>query len=492
MTEKSAAKAGEILARMDRIPIWGLSYIFIGILGVGFFFTFYDIFDINVSFIQTAITLFHVSSPSSPQIPVLLGPAVLLNLIGYIIGALLLSPVSDLLGRRRMLMITMLITGIGSLYNALANDYINFVIARTITGIGVGADLAIVNTYIGEVAPTNGRGKYTALVFLFSTLGAALGIWLGLFLTTPSAPFPLGLPFAVGGSGFFAVNGWRVMYGIGALLALVGLLLRISLPESPRWLITKGRIDEAEKIVEVMETKASRKLGKLPELPETIPAYVAERYSYIDALRSIFNNRTYVKRFVILVLMWLFGYMTVYTLAAGLTSVLASLGFPPPEAGMIAAIGVIGFILVPITIFFTGDRLERKTWTVLSVIFTILGGILIAIAGTDVTLSFIGSIVLFYGFNLWVPISYTWTAESFPTRSRATGFALCDGLGHIGGGLGIIEVASFISSLISGGITTTLVLEVFLLIALFQVISTIIAMSLGHRTANKRLDEISP
>ncbi|TRM83217.1 MFS transporter, partial [Sulfolobus sp. A20-N-G8] len=111
MTEKAELKAGEIIARMDRIPIWGLSYIFIGILGIGFLFTFYDIFDINVSFIQTALTIFHVSSPSSPIIPVLLGPAVLLNLVGYVIGSLFLSPVSDLIGRRRMLMITMIITG---------------------------------------------------------------------------------------------------------------------------------------------------------------------------------------------------------------------------------------------------------------------------------------------------------------------------------------------------------------------------------------------
>lgn len=184
--------------------------------------------------------------------------------------------------------------------------------------------------------------------------------------------------------------------------------------------------------------------------------------------------------------------MTIYSLAAGLTSILASLGYPPPEAGMIAAIGVIGFILVPITTFLTGDRLERKIWTIISVIFTILGGLGIALAGTNIGLSFIGSIVLFYGFNLWVPISYAWTAESFPTRARATGFALCDGVGHIGGGIGTIAVASFISSLLSAGVTKGLAAEVFLLIALFQVISTIIAISIGHKTANRRLDEISP
>ncbi|TRM93675.1 MFS transporter, partial [Sulfolobus sp. A20-N-G8] len=89
-------------------------------------------------------------------------------------------------------------------------------------------------------------------------------------------------------------------------------------------------------------------------------------------------------------------------------------------------------------------------------------------------------------------ISYTWTAESFPTRARSTGFAMCDGLGHIGGGIGLIAVASFVSSLISSGVTTSLVIEVFIIIGVFQLISTIIAISAGHKTANKRLDEISP
>jgi Arabinose efflux permease len=491
MAEKSV-KAGEILARLDRIPIWALSYLFIGILGMGFLFTFFDIFDINVSFIQTSLTIFHVSSPASPQIAALLGPAVLLNLIGYIIGAILLSPLSDKIGRRNMLMITMAITGLGSLYNALVNDYLNFVIARTITGIGVGADLAIVNTYIGEVAPSNGRAKYTSFVFLFSTIGAGLGLWLGLLLTTPPAPFPLGLPVALGGSGFLATNGWRVMYGIGALLALIGLILRFNLPESPRWLISKGRLEDAERVVMGMEERASRKLGQLPPLPSVIQPYIVERQSYADSLRTIFGQGKYLRRLAVLIAMWFFGYMTVYVLAAGLTTILSSLGYPPPEAGIIASFGDIGFILCALTIMAVGDRLERNRWTAISVLFTVLGGLTIALARTDLPLSFLGSIILFYGFNLWVPVSYAWSAESFPTRARATGFALTDGIGHIGGGIGVVVVASFITALVSSGVSTSLAVEVFLLIALFQVISTVIAVALGHRTANRRLDEISP
>src|SRR5437660_10637782 len=184
-----------VIARQDRIPIWSLSYLFIGIIGVGFLFTFFDIFDINVSFIQTCVTLVSGCTPQTSA-PYLALP-LLLNLSGYVVGALILSPLADRFGRRDILLVTLIITGLGSLYNALVGDYTNFVIARTITGIGIGADLAIVATYINEVAPNNGRAKYTSLIFIMSALGAFLGIWLGLLLTTPAAPFGGGLAFAL-------------------------------------------------------------------------------------------------------------------------------------------------------------------------------------------------------------------------------------------------------------------------------------------------------
>jgi len=190
---------------------------------------------------------------------------------------------------------------------------------------------------------------------------------------------------------------------------------------------------------------------------------------------------------LMLVFMWFFGYMTVYITGAALTSVLSGLGYPPPEAGIIVAVGVLGFILSALTIIVVGDRLERKTWNIVAVIFTVIGALVMALARTDLPVSFLGSLMLFYGANLFVPTSYAWTAESFPTRARATGFALADGVGHIGGGIGVAVVASFISALVSGGVSTTLIVEVMLLIAGFQVISAIIAIVIGHKTANRRL-----
>ncbi len=249
-----------VLARLDRLDVWAMPFLFVGIIGLGFLFTFYDVFDINVSFIQTCVALKPGCTPETAlntiRVPIAL------NLAGYVVGTLLLSPISDKIGRRNMLLVTMLLTGVGSLWNALAPDYTNFVLARVLTGMAVGADLAIVNTYVGEVAPRRNRAKWTSVIFVNSALGALLGIWLGLFLTTPATPWPHGLPFAQAGPGF--ENGWRWMYAIGALLALIAIVLRVELPESPRWLVGQGRVDEADRVVAQMEKRASRRAPSRP------------------------------------------------------------------------------------------------------------------------------------------------------------------------------------------------------------------------------------
>lgn len=487
-----------IIARQDRIPIWSLSYLFIGIIGVGFLFTFFDIFDINVSFIQTCTQIVTGCLPglppganATPPGLVLasdkLGLPVLLNLVGYVIGALILSPLADRFGRRDMLLITLVITGLGSLFTAFVGDYTTFIIARTITGIGVGADLALVATYINEVAPSNGRAKYTSLIFIMSSLGAFFGIWLGLWLTTPAAPFPDGLSFAqatvqvVGGLPQFAGNGWRIMYGIGAVLALIGILLRFRLPESPRWLISQGRIEQADHIVTEMEHRAMRRVSNLPPVGSELHFRSGEKHAtYLEVL----GNPVYLRRTILLFCMWFIAFITIYTIGAGLTTVLAGLGYPPPEAGLIAAFGTFGFIAVALFDFGFGEVLERKYWLPISAVLTIIGGLIIALSGSsNFWITAIGAIILFIGFNLFVPMAWAWSAENYPTRARATGFALVDGIGHVGGGVGIILIAGNVATL---GTTGT-----FLVIGGCLVVAAVIAQ-FGTSTKDKRLDEVSP
>ncbi len=466
---------GMLIARLDRIPVWSLPGLFIGIIGVGFIFTFYDIFDINVSFIQTCTQIIpHCTPPSAANY---LGLPVLLNLVGYVIGTLILSPLADRAGRRDLLLVTMVITGIGSVLNAVIDNYAWFVVARTITGIGIGADLAIVNTYINEMAPREGRARYTALIFLFSALGAVLGIWLGLWLTTPATPLPLGLPVALAGPNF--EYGWRIMYLIGGLLAVVGVLLRFQLPESARWLIARGRLDAAAEVIDMMERRASSRIS----LPAVERPTVVRIDSEMLPYSAILGDPMYLGRVLLLFVMWFVAYITVYSFGAGFTTILASLNYPPSEAGLIAAIGTFGFVLCAVVAFAYGEHMERKAWLPVSAVLTLIGGVIVALAGHRIGLSVIGSIIIFFGFNLWVPIAYSWTTENFPTRARTTGFALVDGVGHLGGGVGVLLIAPLIPHLGA--------LRAMLLIGGFLVLAAIIAQ-FGTATRSRMLEEVSP
>ena len=109
---------------------------------------------------------------------------------------------------------------------------------------------------------------------------------------------------------------------------------------------------------------------------------------------------------------------------------------------------------------------------------------MIALSGTNnFGVAAIGSIILFFGFNLWVPMTYTWSTEHYPTRARATGFALVDGIGHVGGGIGLLLIAPNIPTL--GPLNT------FLIIGGCLVVSAIIAQ-FGTATRQQRLDVVSP
>ncbi|HVB90036.1 MAG TPA: MFS transporter [Beijerinckiaceae bacterium] len=466
-----------LIARLERIPVWSLPTLFIGVIGLGFLFTFYDIFDINVSFIQTCMAVIHGCTP--PTAGEHIGLPVLLNLVGYVVGALILCPLSDRFGRRDMLLATMLLTGVGSILTAAVGSYGWFVFARALTGVGIGADLAIVNTYINEMAPRRGRARYASVIFIFSALGALVGIWLGLLLTTPPTPLPLGLPFALAGPQF--AYGWRVMYAAGGLLALVGVLLRFQLPESPRWLIARGRNGEAADVIAAMEARArlSRELEPPAVAMVRAPASAAAGSPY----REILGDPLYRGRIFVLLAMWFASYVTIYAFSAGFTTVLASLAYPPPEAGLITAIGAIGFLFSALAAAAWGDRLERKSWLPIAAALTLLGALIVALAGNALWMSVLGSLVIFFGFNLWVPIAYAWSSECFPTRARTTGFGLVDGLGHLGGGVGLVVIAPMIPTLGP--------LRGLLLISGFLVVAAAVAQ-FGVRGRARALDELSP
>jgi MFS family permease len=233
-----------------------------------------------------------------------------------------------------------------------------------------------------------------------------------------------------------------------------------------------------------MEAAAARH-GQLAEprfAREEADAEVDSAHGHMP-YRTVLGNPVYLRRVLLLVVVWLTGYVTVYGFSAGFTSVLTAQGYAPPEAGVIVAVGAFGFLLCAVAAVLWSERLNRKVWLPISAVVTLIGCLIIAAAGDTLGIAFIGSGIIFFGFNLWVPMTYARSAESFPTRARTTGFALVDGVGHLGGGIGVLLIAPAVPHLS--------ILASLLLIAAGLVVAAVVG-SFGIETRNRRFEEVSP
>lgn len=200
----------DLLARLDRIPVWALPRRYLAIIGIGYFFVFYDIADIGYA-LPAISKEFGLTGSEGVFVAVAVG------LAGYVVGSIGIGSLSDRFGRYRMLILTMTLTAIGSLGDAAAQGLTTLVVFRFITGMGVGADLNLVSTYVSELAPARVRGRVTVLTFLVGILGQTVTPFIALALV-PNFSY-----------------GWRLLFIIGGAIALLGLVVRTLLPESPRW-----------------------------------------------------------------------------------------------------------------------------------------------------------------------------------------------------------------------------------------------------------------
>jgi MFS family permease len=171
--------------------------------------------------------------------------------IGAVAGALIFGWTTDRFGRRLVFYITLLIYLAGVLLSALAWDFWSFAFFRMLTGLGIGGEYAAVNSAIDELIPARYRGRVDLIVNGSFWLGAAFGA-----LATPVLLDP---------KLFAADIGWRLGFGIGGILGISILLLRRFVPESPRWLVTHCRSEDAEAIVDEIESKVTPSThGSLP------------------------------------------------------------------------------------------------------------------------------------------------------------------------------------------------------------------------------------
>lgn len=410
------------LARLERIPIWPHGSGLLIVLGLGYFFAFFDITNIGYG-IPVITQQFHVSSALASE-------SVTTSLIGYIFGAIIVSIISDYFGRRMALILGVALYTIGSLATAFSPSVTWLIVWRFVVGMGIGTMIAQVSTYLGEISPAALRGKFSGLANFFSFLGLAVVPFFALWLV-PHFSW-----------------GWRGLLFIGALGGLTMLFMGKSLIESPRWLMIHGRQEEAIALVEQIEQKALRKMNGNP-LPPVKPIPFEEKAKGFP-IWSLFKP-PYLQRMIILLLYWLLFYTGDYAYLGEAPTILVHQGFSLANSIGFSAISAVGFIVGAVYILIFGDRIERKISLIVS---GLIGGIAIIIAGIWPS----PVMVVIAGFLFTVEIAllsilgYVITAEHFPTRARSSGLALDDGIGHLGGAIAPIVTLAALGKLgILGG-----------------------------------------
>jgi MFS family permease len=244
----------DIPFRLDRLP-WSRFHLLV-VVGLGITWIL-DGLEVTIvgslgPALQSSDTL-HLSSAN-------LGAVASFYVVGAVIGALVFGWITDRYGRRLVFYVTLIVYLTGVLLSAFAWDFWSFAIFRMITGLGIGGEYAAVNSAIDELIPAKYRGRVDLIVNGSFWLGAAGGALAAPFLLDPK---------------LFAPDvGWRLGFGIGALLGLSILMLRRFVPESPRWLVTHGRNEEAEETVARIEADVGKATGqKLPATEETIEVH---------------------------------------------------------------------------------------------------------------------------------------------------------------------------------------------------------------------------
>ena len=173
--------------------------------------------------------------------PARVGASATSYLAGAVLGALLFGYGTDRFGRKKLFFITVAVYLIGTALSAFSWNFWSYAFFRAVTGAGIGGEYAAINSAIDELIPARVRGRVDLIINGSYWVGAALGAAATLFLLDPER-IPIWL-------------GWRLAFGIGAMLGLIVIFFRRWIPESPRWLMIHGRNPEAEQIVGEVERK---------------------------------------------------------------------------------------------------------------------------------------------------------------------------------------------------------------------------------------------
>ena len=428
-TESLLFQLGTRIDSLEKIPMSAGVLLAISLAS---FFTYYDFS--NYAYISPMLK----ESWNVQDSEIALGAS--LTVLGYVIGAVLITIYADLYGRKPALVISVLLLAGGSILTASAQDMTQMVIFRLITGIGIGSEIAIVTTYIGEISPKSKRGRYTSLIVFFGWTGIAL-----------SGPISFAI-FQGEINSFVQIDGWRIILAIAVIPALFALILRMNMPESLRWLISKGKMEEANRLLIKLGLDPITRQGVVnhPEMENATNKVsdVTKEFKQEDKkglkssshgankdlsilFRNIVTNRKIVfSRISILSAIWSLALIPIY---ASLLLVVeyTNQGYEIGESISVNMIATSGFVAGGICSLIIADRIERKYQIALSCALMGMAFILRGIFIQDY-LGLIISSFMAFGANAWLISNLlTYTAENFPTEIRSTCSGIVEGAGRL-------------------------------------------------------------
>jgi MFS family permease len=453
-------KASSISFHLDRMPVGRVHWKVVIAVGLGLFFDMYEVFLSG----SMSVALGKDFRLSGLELKLLLASAFL----GMFLGAALLGRMADRLGRRKAFLINLIWYSAWSLVAAFSPNAGFLVFARFMAGIGVGAEYPVADAYLSDVLPKDKRGRLASWAYTASFVAVPVVGFLALWLNTTSV---------------LGVSGWRWLLALGGVGAIVVLFLRRSLPESPRWLNSVGRTQEAVKALEVFAQGSGLSLGDLEKSAPAnggadYPAHDDERRSLSHLLKPPYRNR--IVMLVIFHLFQTFGYYGFGTLAA---LVLVASGHSVTNSLLFTALSFLGYPIGSLISTPLIAKFERKYLLIGSIVALAASGVAFSISTNDaliVTFGFLTTMIS----NVFSNVYHIYQAEIFPTALKATAVGWTYSLSRISSGALPFLLLPVLDSFGA--------LSMFGVVAAALVIIAVAVATLGPLTTRRSLAEINP
>ncbi|HEV2328539.1 MAG TPA: MFS transporter [Verrucomicrobiae bacterium] len=390
--------------------------------------------------------------------------------LGMLVGAIVFGYFSDRLGRKKLFILTLVWYAGFSVVTAFSWNYDSLLAFRFLAALGVGGEYSAVTAAMVEFIPSKHRGKTAALVLAAFPVG-------GMISAVSVHEFLL----------IFPPNfGWRMGFGLGALLAGFGLWVRYAIPESPRWLAMNGQAAEAEKIVNRIEEIAVRQYGAdLPPVVEIAHFRPHNQPGVGEQLKELFSR--YLGRLLFVCSLNFAQASVVYGISAALSVViLPAVKVPAEQMPTFYFMGYLGSLAGSLLAAYLLDKIGRKV--------TILGGyVLVTLAVFNLYFAstpmavMIGNIVLMFVLIGTSNSSYVVSSEVMPVNNRATGLGISVAVGRIGAFFAPIWMSTIYSQTHKAGWP----LLILTAMTLPGPIAALVWYFKGIEANNRPLDEVS-